>query len=251
MQVLITGAGSGIGEGVAQHLAAKGHQILVSDRDLALAQSVAQSIHQAGGDAKAVQLDVTSQSQIDHLIQSLDKPLDVLINNAGIQHVESLESFPMDKWDFLVQVMLVGVARLTQAVLPSMKTLNYGRIINIGSIHALVASPYKSAYIAAKHGLLGFSKSVALEITDYDITINTLCPAYVKTPLVEKQISAQAREHGITEEQVVNEIMLAPMPKKAFISIQELAGTCEFLLSDTARNMTAQAIVLDGGWTAR
>ncbi len=157
----------------------------------------------------------------------------------------------MDKWEFLTQVMLVGVARLTQAFLPGMKSQDFGRIINIGSIHALVASPYKTAYIAAKHGLLGLSKSLALELAESNITINTLCPAYVKTPLVEKQIAAQAKEHGITEDEVVRNIMLEPMPKKSFIEIKELAGTCEFLLSDYAKNITAQAIALDGGWTAR
>jgi len=157
----------------------------------------------------------------------------------------------MDKWDFLIQVMLVGVARLTQAVLPQMKSQDFGRVINIGSLHALVASPYKSAYIAAKHGLLGFSKTISLEVATSNITINTLCPAYVKTPLVEKQIVAQAKEHGMSEEAVVNNIMLKPMPKKAFIEIDELAASCEFLMSNFSKNITAQAIALDGGWTAQ
>ena len=165
--------------------------------------------------------------------------------------MESLDTFPMQKWDLLIQIMLVGVARLTQAVLPTMKSQNFGRVINIGSLHALVASPYKSAYIAAKHGLLGFAKTLALEVAELDITINTLCPAYVKTPLVDMQVAAQAKEHQLTEEEVVRTIMLEPMPKKAFITTEELAATCEFLMSHHARNITAQAIALDGGWTAR
>jgi len=250
-QILITGAASGIGQGIAFYLAAKGHHIIVSDMNLEHAQLTANQIIKDGGSAQAEKLNVTLSEDVDKLIKNLDKPVDVLINNAGIQHVESIDSFPMDKWDFLIQVMLVGVARLTQAVLPQMKSQDFGRVINIGSLHALVASPYKSAYIAAKHGLLGFSKTISLEVATSNITINTLCPAYVKTPLVEKQIVAQAKEHGMSEEAVVNNIMLKPMPKKAFIEIDELAASCEFLMSNLSKNITAQAIALDGGWTAQ
>ena len=250
-QVLITGAASGIGQGIAFFLAGKGHHIIVSDMNLEHAQLTVNKIIKDGGSAQAVKLNVTLSEDVDNLIKILDKPVDVLINNAGIQHVESIDSFPMDKWDFLIQVMLVGVARLTQAVLPQMKSQDFGRVINIGSLHALVASPYKSAYIAAKHGLLGFSKTISLEVATSNITINTLCPAYVKTPLVEKQIVAQAKEHGMSEEAVVNNIMLKPMPKKAFIEIDELAASCEFLMSNLSKNITAQAIALDGGWTAQ
>ncbi len=250
-QILITGAASGIGQGIAFFLAKNGHHIIVSDMNLEHAQKSVNEIIQHGGSAQAVKLNVTSSEDVNNLVAALNKPIDVLINNAGIQHVESLDSFPMDKWDFLIQVMLVGVARLTQAVLPGMKSQNFGRVINIGSLHALVASPYKSAYIAAKHGLLGFSKAIALEIAENNITINTLCPAYVLTPLVEKQIAAQAKEHNISQEMVINDIMLKPMPKKAFIEIDELAASCEFLISDFSKNITAQAIALDGGWTAQ
>lgn len=147
--------------------------------------------------------------------------------------------------------MLVAPAMLTQALLPGMRARNYGRIINVGSIHSVVASPYKSAYVAAKHGLLGFAKTIALETGEHNITINTLCPAYVKTPLVEAQITKQAIENGISEEDVVNKIMLEPMPKKAFIEISELAQTAHFLMSDGAKNITGQTLILDGGWTAR
>jgi 3-hydroxybutyrate dehydrogenase len=175
----------------------------------------------------------------------------VLINNAGIQHVSRIEDFPADKWQQLINIMLVGPALLTQAFLPAMRKQNYGRIINVGSIHSLVASPYKSAYVAAKHGLLGFAKTIALETSDCDVTINTLCPAYVKTPLVEKQIAAQAKENNLTEEEVITKIMLEPMPKKQFVSVEELADTASFLMSPSARNITGQTMVLDGGWTAR
>ena len=157
----------------------------------------------------------------------------------------------MTKWDYLLQVMLVGTARMTRAVLPDMRARGFGRIVNIGSIHSMVASPYKSAYVAAKHGLLGFSRAIALETAGVDVTINTICPSYVKTPLVDKQIADQARTRGIPESEVITEIMLKPMPKGVFIGIDELAGVTTFLVSAAARNLTGQAIVLDGGWTAQ
>jgi 3-hydroxybutyrate dehydrogenase len=147
--------------------------------------------------------------------------------------------------------MLTGVARLTRAVLPGMRARGFGRIVNIGSIHSLVASPYKSAYVAAKHGLVGFSKAIALETADTDITINTICPSYVKTPLVDKQIAEQARFRGISETEVISRVMLEPMPKGVFISFAEVAGITAFLASPCARNITGQTIVVDGGWTAR
>ncbi len=157
----------------------------------------------------------------------------------------------MDRWELLVQVMLIGVARLTRAVLPGMRERGFGRVINIGSIHSLVASPYKSAYVAAKHGLVGFSRSIALETADVDITVNTICPSYVKTPLVDRQISDQARIREIPESEVVKQVMLKPMPKGVFIGIDELAGITSFLISPPARNITGQMIVVDGGWTVQ
>ncbi|TAN03456.1 MAG: 3-hydroxybutyrate dehydrogenase [Rhodanobacteraceae bacterium] len=251
MNILITGAGSGIGAGVAEELAKAGHRIVVTDMDAAAAQKVAEEIRGVGGQADALALDVTSDASVAALMQALPCPVEVLINNAGLQFVSRLEEFPVEKWALLVDVMLTGVARLTRALLPGMRARNFGRIVNTGSVHSLVASPFKSAYVAAKHGLLGFSKVMALETANADITINTICPAYVKTPLVEKQIAAQARTHGITENQVVNEIMLKPMPKRAFIGIDEIAGIVAFLISPAARNITGQTIVVDGGWTAQ
>lgn len=247
--ILITGAGSGIGAGVARELAHSGHRILVTDLDRRAAAAIAESIVASGGRADALALDVTSDASVAALVESLPCPVEVLINNAGLQYVARLEEFPIDKWALLVDVMLTGPARLTRALLPGMRERNYGRIVNTGSVHSLVASPFKSAYVSAKHGLLGFSKVIALETADCDITINTVCPAYVRTPLVDKQIAAQAREHGIDSEQVVNEIMLKPMPKRAFIGMDEIAGTIAFLISPIARNITGQTIVVDGGWT--
>lgn len=250
--ILITGGASGIGFGIAQQLAEQGHIIYLADVNFDAVQQAAHKIQTQGFKAKALQLDVTDPEQIKALPASIaPAQIDVLINNAGIQHVARLEDFPADKWQRLITIMLVGPALLTQAFLPSMRAKNYGRIINIGSVHSLIASPFKSAYVAAKHGLLGFAKTVALETGDCNITINTICPAYVKTPLVEKQIAAQALEHGMSEEQVVDKIMLEPMPKKAFIEMDELAASAAFLISNSARNITAQTLVLDGGWTAR
>jgi 3-hydroxybutyrate dehydrogenase len=249
--ILITGAGSGIGAGIASGLAAAGHHLVVTDVNRDAADNVAAGIRDAGGSAEALVLDVTSDDSVAAALAAVSRPVDVLVNNAGLQHVAPLEEFPIAKWDFLVQVMLVGVARLTRAVLPGMRERGFGRIVNIGSIHSLVASPYKSAYVAAKHGLVGFSKVVALETADTDITINTICPTYVKTPLVDKQIADQARTRGIPESQVVSDVMLKPMPKGVFIEFDELAGTTAFLMSHAARNITGHTLEIDGGWTVQ
>jgi len=250
--ILITGGASGIGLGIAKYLGKKGHKIIIADINLLAAEEAARQLHQQQIEAIAVRLDVSSAEQIESLPERLlPDQVDVLINNAGIQHVSKLEDFPAEKWQLLINVMLVGPALLSKAFLPSMRAREFGRIVNIGSLHSVVASPFKSAYVAAKHGLLGFAKTLALETGDYNITINTLCPGYVFTPLVEQQIAAQALENNLSEEDVINKIMLEPMPKKAFIEIDELAVSAEFLISDAARNITAQALVIDGGWTAR
>jgi 3-hydroxybutyrate dehydrogenase len=249
--VLITGAGSGIGAGIAAELAASGHHVVATDIDLAAAEATCRQIRGNGGSAEALRLDVTSDASVAAALAAVSRPVEVLVNNAGLQHVAPLEDFPIEKWDFLVQVMLVGVARLTRAVLPGMRERGFGRIVNIGSIHSLVASPYKSAYVAAKHGLVGFSKVVALETADTDITINTICPTYVKTPLVDSQIADQARTRGIPESQVVSDVMLKPMPKGVFITFEELAGITAFLVSPAARNITGHTIAVDGGWTVQ
>jgi len=249
--VLITGAGSGIGAGIAAQLAQAGRHIIVSDLDLAAAEAVAAALRADGGSAQALALDVTSEASVAAALARLDRGPDVLVNNAGLQHVAPLEEFPMERWDLLVQVMLTGVARLTRAVLPGMRERGFGRVVNIGSIHSVVASPYKSAYVAAKHGLVGFSKVVALETAAHDITINTLCPSYVKTPLVDRQIADQARTRGMAESEVIAQVMLAPMPKGRFIEYDELGGAIAFLASPAARNITGQTLAIDGGWTVQ
>ncbi len=250
MRVLITGGSGGIGFAVAKAYADEGHQVLLADINLALATEKAAELRANGAEASALPLDLTSQHSIEQLAAAAGV-VDVLINNAGIQHVARLDEFPEHKWQQLLQVMLTGPAMLTKALLPGMRSRGFGRIVNIGSIHALVASPFKSAYVAAKHGLLGFSKVVALENADFDFTINTICPAYVRTPLVDAQIAAQCKEHQLSETEVITTIMLAPMPQKAFIGVDEIAASAIFLTNPAARHITAQTLVLDGGWTAR
>jgi len=250
--MLVTGAGSGIGQGMAELAAQDGWHVIVTDMDESSAREAAQEILDTGGSADAVALDVTDPDAIQRVVDAqAGRPVSVLINNAGLQYVANLEDFPQENWDLLVRVMLSGACMMTRAMLPGMKSQGFGRIVNIGSIHSLVASPFKSAYVSAKHGLLGFSKVIALETAEVDITINTICPSYVRTPLVDKQIASQAKEHGISEDEVIREIMLKPMPKGAFISMEELFGIVTFLVGDCARNITGQAITVDGGWTVR
>ncbi len=250
MRVLITGGSGGIGFAVAQAYAAQGDEVILADINLAVAEQKAAELVATGAKASALLLDLTSQDSIENTAAAAGQ-VDVLVNNAGIQHVARLEEFPEHKWQQLLQVMLTGPAMLSKALLPGMRSRGFGRIVNIGSIHALVASPFKSAYVAAKHGLLGFSKVVALENADIDFTINTICPAYVRTPLVDAQIAAQCKEHQLSETEVIEKIMLAPMPQKAFIGVDEIAATAVFLTTAAARHITAQTLVLDGGWTAR
>lgn len=249
MNVLITGGTGGIGFAVAEHFGRLGHHVILADINSSQLDSRQQELTAAGYKASGILLNLMEQSSIEACAQAYQ--IDILINNAGVQHVARLEDFPEQKWQQLLQVMLTGPAMLTKALLPRMQQQGFGRVINIGSIHALVASPFKSAYVAAKHGLLGFSKVVALENANFDFTINTICPAYVRTPLVDQQIAAQSKEHNLTEQQVIDQIMLAPMPQKAFIGVDEIASTAAFLCEPAARHITAQTLVLDGGWTAR
>lgn len=250
--ILITGAGSGLGRGLAVHFAQLGHTVIVTDRARESCEETIRLMGPSGKTSRAFALDVTSDTSLSAVMQTFGEyPIDVLINNAGVQHVAKLEEFPADKWDQLINILVSGPARMTRAVLPGMRARQFGRIINIGSIHSLVASPGKSAYVAAKHALLGFSKSIALETANTDITINTICPSYIRTPLVDGQIAQQARLNNLTEEEVIQRIFLDPMPKKAFITTEEVAAAAEYLMSPLARNITGQTITIDGGWTAR
>jgi 3-hydroxybutyrate dehydrogenase len=252
LHILLTGGASGLGRGLALYFAGKGHRLLLADRNPDGLRETVGLLGAAADRASTRVLDVTSTGQVRDLLASLgNRPVELLINDAGVQHVARLEEFPEERWDLLMDVMVKGPFLLSQAVLPGMRAAGFGRIVNIGSIHSLVASPFKSAYVAAKHGLLGLSKVLALETAGTDITVNTICPSYIRTPLVDAQIAAQARAHGISDQEVIDRIMLEPMPKKQFITAEEIAATIEFLASHAARNITGQTIVIDGGWTAR
>lgn len=250
--ILITGAGSGLGRGLAQSLSALGHLILATDLSLTAASETASLVQAAGGASEAFALNVTEESAVEQLFDQLGPhQIDVLINNAGLQYVSRIEEFPVEKWNHLIDVILNGTFLMTKAVLPGMRERGFGRLIHIGSIHSSVASPFKSAYVAAKHALIGFSKTIALETAGVDITSNTICPAYIRTPLVDAQIQNQARTRGMPEEDIIQKVMLEPMPKKCFITIEEVAAAAEFLMHPLARNITGQAITIDGGWTVQ
>ena len=248
--ILITGAGSGLGRGLGHCLAEQGHSIIATDIDSARAYETAASIQSKGGIAQSFGLDVTSEANVKEIISKL-ATIDVLINNAGLQHVASVEEFTTEKWDLIMDIIVKGSFLLSRSALPKMRSQGFGRIIHIGSIHSLVASPYKSAYTAAKHALVGLSKVLALETADHEITSNLICPAYIRTPLVDAQIADQARTRGISQEEVIDQVMLAPMPKKCFVTYEEVAAAASYLISPLAKNVTGQTITIDGGWTAQ
>jgi 3-hydroxybutyrate dehydrogenase len=197
--------------------------------------------------------DMSKADQIEAMMHKAEKDLggiDILVNNAGIQHVAPVDEFPVNKWDAIIAINMSSTFHTTRCALAYMKKQGWGRIINIASAHALVASPFKSAYVTAKHGVMGFTKTVALEVAEKGITVNAICPGYVLTPLVEKQIPDTAKARGITEEQVKRDVLLAAQPTKKFVTVEELAGTAVFLCSDSAASITGTNISVEGGWTA-
>ena len=247
---LVTGAASGIGQAVAADLARRGAKVLCADLNAAEGEAAAQAIP----GAIFQRADVASRDDCRSLVERATREwggVDILVNNAGVQHVSPVEEFPEDRWEQLVKIMLFGAFYLTRYAIPHMYERGWGRIINVSSIHGLVASPYKSAYTAAKHGLNGFTRSVALEAADKGVTVNAVCPSYVRTPLVEKQIADQARVNGITEDAVVRDIMLAPAAIKRLLEPDEVAAYVSFLASDAAAGITGALQVIDCGWTAR
>jgi len=198
--------------------------------------------------------DLSDMAQVQHLAQSaldLYGHIDILVNNAGFHHVAPVEHFPEALWVKIIHVMLVAPFQLIKYLVPGMKERGWGRIINMGSIHSVVASSHKTAYIAAKHGMLGLTKSVALEVTEYGITVNAICPAYVRTPLVENQIASQAETHHISKDNVIDQLMLGPAAIKHLVESEEVADLALYLVSDRARSMTDAAHMIDLGWTAR
>ena len=245
---LVTGAGSGIGKAIARAFAESGAYVLVSDVSDS-GQDVAEELQ-----GTFLQADLSSIDETRDLglrATELRGGVDILVNNAGLQHVAPVDEFPEETWAKLVQVMLVAPFQLTKQVLTGMKQHGWGRIINMSSIHGLVASPYKSAYVSAKHGLIGLTRTVALEVGTFGVTVNAICPGYVRTPLVEAQIEDQARVHGISEAEVLDSIMLEPAAIKRLIEPEEVASLALFLASEDARSITGSAYGIDAGWTAR
>ncbi len=245
---LVTGAGSGIGRAIAEALAREGAFVIVHDL-----KPEARAVAEAVGGA-FVRADLGEMDAVRRLAEEaleVRGRVDVLVNNAGFQHVAPVEDFPEEVWARMLQVMLTAPFQLTKYLLPGMKARGWGRILNIASVHGLVASPYKAAYIAAKHGLVGFTKTVAHEVGRYGITVNAICPAYVRTPLVEGQIAEQARIHGIGAEEVVERVMLEFAAIKRLIEPEEVAELAVFLASERGRSITGSALTLDVGWTAR
>lgn len=253
---IITGSTSGIGLGLAEVLAARGvHLVLNGLGDRAeiektrLGLQVRYGVKVLYHDANMLKAD-----EIEALIAYAKTELgglDILVNNAGIQHVEAIDSFPVADWDRIIGINLSSVFHTTRAALPIMKAKGRGRIVNIASAHGLVASPFKGAYVAAKHGVLGLTKTVALEVAKAGITVNAICPGYVKTPLVEAQIKDQARTRGISEQDVIENVMLAAMPTKQFVTYDQLGGLMLYLVSDQGASTTGAALTVDGGWTAQ
>lgn len=243
----ITGAGSGIGKAIAEVFAREGARLILNDLEPGAAR-LAQAL---GG--VFIQADLSDQSSVRALAQRALElgPVDILVNNAGLQRINPVDEYPEDTWNMMLQVLLTAPFQLIKYTLPGMKQRRWGRIINIASLHGLVASPYKSAYISAKHGLLGLTKTVALEVGEYGITCNAICPAYVRTPLVESQIADQARTLSIPEAEVIEKVMLAPAAIKRLIEPEEVAEYALFLASDRAGAITGSAQVIDLGWTAR
>lgn len=247
--VLITGAGSGIGRAIAEVFAREGARVLVNDVSES-GQEVARRV-----DGVFLKADLSDQEAVKGLAQvalaAAQGRVDVLVNNAGYQRIHPVEEFPEAEWNSMMQVMLTASFQLTKYLLPAMKANSWGRIINVSSLHGVVASPFKSAYISAKHGLIGLTKTVALEAAAYGVTVNALCPAYVKTAIVDQQIADQARALNISEDEVIEKVMLAPAAIKRMIEPEEVAEFALYLASDKAGFITGAAHMIDLGWTAR
>lgn len=252
---VITGSNSGIGLGIAQYLAKEGANVVLnsfsdSKEDNALAQAITD---QGAGKAVYIQADMSKGDECRTLITRAHDAfgsVDILVNNAGIQHVAAIDAFPTDKWDAIIAINMNSAFHTTAAALPLMRTQGWGRIVNIASAHGLTASPYKSAYVAAKHGVVGMSKVVALETAQEPITCNAICPGYVLTPLVEAQIPDTMKEYDMDRDTVIREVLLARQPSKEFATTAQIGGCVAFLCSDAATQITGTTLSVDGGWTA-
>lgn len=248
---IITGSNSGIGLGIARELAKAGADVVLnsftdSTEDHALAKEIAAEF---GVKARYIKADMSKGDEARALIEQAGV-CDILVNNAGIQHVAPIDEFPAAKWDAIIAINLTSAFHTTAVALPMMRKAGWGRVLNIASAHGLTASPFKSAYVAAKHGIVGLTKTVALETAEQPITCNAICPGYVLTPLVEAQIPDQMKTHGMDRDTVVRDVMLARQPSREFVTVEQLGGTAVFLCSDAAAQITGTTISVDGGWTA-
>lgn len=253
---LVTGSTSGIGLGIARALAAEGCQIMLHGLgDPKVHQQIRADLESEFAiKVRLSDADVTDLSQLEQLISHTERelgPIEILVNNAGIQHVAPVEDFPVQKWDQILAINLSSAFHTIRLTVAGMKQRGWGRIINLASAHAHVASPYKTAYVAAKHGLLGLTKTVALEVAQSGVTVNAISPGYVLTPLVEAQIPDTAKARGISEEEVKRDVLLAAQPTKQFVGTEQIGATAVFLCSEAAAQITGTSISMDGGWTAQ
>jgi len=252
---LVTGSTSGIGLGIARTLAAQGANVILNGFGDARAIDALQAEFAEKYGVK-VRYDAADMSRPDAIAAMMDKALsefaciDLLVNNAGIQHVAPVDEFPVDKWNAILAINLSAGFHTTRLALPAMKKRGFGRIVNVASAHAMVASPYKSAYVAAKHGVAGFTKAVALEVAELGITVNAVCPGYVLTPLVEQQIPDTAKARGISTDEVIRDVLLAAQPTKKFVTVAQVAALTAFLCSEDAASITGAILPIEGGWTA-
>jgi len=253
---VVTGSTSGIGLGIVQAFADAGMDVMLNGfGDTAEIEGRRNAIERDYGVRTAFSgADMSKPDEIVTMIREAKLAfgkVDVLVNNAGIQHVEPVETFPIDKWDAIIAINLSAAFHAIRAVVPDMKAQKWGRIINVASAHALVASPFKSAYVAAKHGVLGLTKAVALETAEHGLTVNAICPGYVLTPLVKKQIPETAKARGITEEEVVKTVLLHAQPTRQFVTTEQIGALAVFLSSNEAASITGAALPIEGGWTAQ
>ncbi|NIZ09889.1 3-hydroxybutyrate dehydrogenase [Pseudooceanicola sp. HF7] len=248
---IVTGSNSGIGLGVARELAKAGAKVILNsftdnEEDHKLASDMAKEF---GTEVRYIQADMSKGDQCRALIEKAGA-CDILVNNAGIQHVAPIDEFPVEKWDAIIAINLSSAFHTTAAALPMMRKAGWGRVINISSAHGLRASPFKSAYISAKHGIVGMTKTVGLETAKENITANAICPGYVLTPLVEAQIPDTAKEYDMSEDEVIEKVILAKQPSKEFVTVEQIGGMAIFLCSDAASQITGTTLSADGGWTA-
>jgi 3-hydroxybutyrate dehydrogenase len=252
---IVTGSTSGIGLGIAKAFAASGMDVMLNGLGSGDVADIRRRLEQEFGVQVAYSgADMSKPDEIgamfDAAVTRFGK-VDVLVNNAGIQHVEAIETFPIAKWDQIIAINLSAAFHAIRAAVPGMKERKWGRIINVASAHALVASPFKSAYVAAKHGIVGLTKTVALETAEFGITANAICPGYVLTPLVEKQIPETARARMLTDEQVIRDVLLKAQPTRKFVTTEEIGAMAVFLATDAAQSITGAALPIVGGWTAQ